>query len=501
MDKSPSEILLPKRKRKQSVVQKMAKLKKKSKKEKKKDKSGVQVVSVSDTSLVKTKVTNRPNRQGSRFKRNGNDVKMLPEDTPNLEIEDEYNYDSRITQDWDVHISNTPDDNDHDIRYKISENGEKTISAATFNELVKKLISPQIDMEYQEIFWFSYKCFAPTSMVLLKIRERLEDIDHNNPHTMSVKLRCFGILTTLVENNFEDFSDPMIKSVQDLIEEYKIYNKILAEKLERVLMNKMLGFNPVSIESHIKYPSPILPKIDEFELLDISPIEMARQLTLFDYSIFKHIRKSEFINQAWNKEQRKAPYLVLLIKRFNELNTYVTLSILREFDIRKRAKIFSHWILIAKQLFELKNYNSTASIIASLKNASIHRLKKTKARCKHLDTLKDLDSKLTPFDGYAVYKELIKHSAPPCIPHVGIYLTDLTYMNEAEDIIENRLINFGKLRKIYEIVHTYLQYQSTPYYFEEVDILQEFIINEIDLTAGIDEDSAFALSLEVEPRD
>ena len=50
-------------------------------------------------------------------------------------------------------------------------------------------------------------------------------------------------------------------------------------------------------------PSPIIPRnLKKIKLLDIEPLELARQLTIMDGRLFQRITPQECLGKAWPKE-------------------------------------------------------------------------------------------------------------------------------------------------------------------------------------------------------
>jgi hypothetical protein len=90
---------------------------------------------------------------------------------------------------------------------------------------------------------------------------------------------------------------------------------------------------------------------------------------------------------------------------------------------------------------------------------------------------------------------------PPCIPFLGIYLQDLTFIEDGNpDIIKQstNLINFAKQQKSAEVIREIKQFQSPPYIFQYVPEIQEFV--RFQLNASRDVDYLYERSLELEPR-
>ena len=74
-------------------------------------------------------------------------------------------------------------------------------------------------------------------------------------------------------------------------------------------------------------PLPILPKAKpKYKLLDIDPLEMARQLTIVEFDLYKQIRAIDCLNRA--KEQKGksavADHISTIIDHTNKVNIVIT---------------------------------------------------------------------------------------------------------------------------------------------------------------------------------
>jgi hypothetical protein len=77
---------------------------------------------------------------------------------------------------------------------------------------------------------------------------------------------------------------------------------------------------------------------------------------------------------------------------------------------------------------------------------------------------------------------------PPAIPYVGLYLTDLTFIDEANDAKIGDKINFYRCRKIARLIRELQTFQRVPYQLAVVAELQNKlknmnVMNEDKLTA------------------
>jgi son of sevenless-like protein len=85
---------------------------------------------------------------------------------------------------------------------------------------------------------------------------------------------------------------------------------------------------------------------------------------------------------------------------------------------------------------------------------------------------------------------------PPCVPFLGVFLTDLVFIEEGNKDMLNGLINFDKRRKVAYVIREIQQYQQTPYCLMAVPEIQSLLLSPDEVT----DDDLYKLSLELEPR-
>lgn len=102
---------------------------------------------------------------------------------------------------------------------------------------------------------------------------------------------------------------------------------------------------------------------------------------------------------------------------------------------------------------------------------------------------------------FTEYRAIIHSINPPCIPFLGIYLQDLTFIEDGNPNYlkkSNHLINFAKRAKTAEVIREIQQYQSSLYQLKPVEELQQFILANLQSTR--DEETLYSESLKLEPR-
>lgn len=87
----------------------------------------------------------------------------------------------------------------------------------------------------------------------------------------------------------------------------------------------------------------------------------------------------EFLGQAWMKNDKnsRAPHILLMTKRFNDVSRLVASEILRRPSLTARVAAIEKWAAVADISRCLHNFNGVLQICSAFTNSSVFRLKKT----------------------------------------------------------------------------------------------------------------------------
>ncbi|XP_048187514.1 ras-specific guanine nucleotide-releasing factor 2 isoform X1 [Perognathus longimembris pacificus] len=242
------------------------------------------------------------------------------------------------------------------------------------------------------------------------------------------------------------------------------------------------------------------PKAECFETL--SAMEMAEQITLLDHIVFRSIPYEEFLGQGWMKldKNERTPYIMKTSQHFNDMSNLVASQIMNYADVSSRANAIEKWVAVADICRCLHNYNGVLEITSALNRSAIYRLKKTWAKVsKQTKALMDKLQKTVSSEGrFKNLRETLKNCNPPAVPYLGMYLTDLAFIEEGTpNFTEEGLVNFSKMRMISHIIREIRQFQQTSYRITHQPKVTQYLL---DKALIIDEDTLYELSLKIEPR-
>jgi len=248
-----------------------------------------------------------------------------------------------------------------------------------------------------------------------------------------------------------------------------------------LVMSQTISVPPSPITSRLSEGAPKKLEVGKFEFKDLEPLDIAQQLTIIEFEMYKNLLESEFFNLAWrsDKKVKVSPNIAKLIDRFNAVSYWVATEIVMTIDLKERANVLRKFISVAESLKEMNNYNGLMEIVGGLNMWSITRLNETwnlLPRPVH-QTMEQLNEIMATQNNYKNYRSALKISKLPALPYLGVYLRDLTFIAENENYLdeEKKLINFEKLKMIGQLISELKKYQVTEFNFEINDALQIYL--------------------------
>uniref|UniRef100_A0A672QAU7 Ral GEF with PH domain and SH3 binding motif 2 n=1 Tax=Sinocyclocheilus grahami TaxID=75366 RepID=A0A672QAU7_SINGR len=223
-----------------------------------------------------------------------------------------------------------------------------------------------------------------------------------------------------------------------------------------------------------------------FDVLKVTPEEYAGQITLMDAPVFKAIQ----------------PEVSLL---FMIVSFWVVREILHAQTLKIRAEVLSLYIRTAKKLCDMNNLHAVMAVVSALQSAPIFRLAKTWALLSRKDkaTFERLEYLMSKEDNYKRLRDFISsQSMTSCIPYLGIYLSDLTYIDSAYPSTGSILENEQRSNLMNNILRIISDLQrSIEYDIPVLPHVQKYLnsVRYIEELQKFVEDDNYKLSLKIEP--
>ncbi|KAI8982521.1 ras guanine nucleotide exchange factor domain-containing protein [Pilobolus umbonatus] len=408
-------------------------------------------------------------------------------------------------------------------------NMEGNVKGGTLHSLVQYLTQhDQLDSKFNITFLLTYRSFSTTEELFEELFQRyqLQPPENLFPEEYEiwkekklklVRLRVFNVIKSWLETYFNEEQDkPLLPKIADFTEHVIVESmKFGADQLNKLINKRMMSEDSSQIRKMKlnvrtgEMPVPILPKnMKRIKFLELDPHELARQMTIMDFSLYSRIKPVECLDKNWGLPDTDTIHIAANVKasieHSNQVTAWVTDSILAKEELKKRAGVMKHWIFVAEKCRLLNNYNTCMAILSAFDNGSIGRLKRSweLISAKTMLILQNIRRLMGANRNFSEYREIIHKVNPPCIPFLGIYLQDLTFIEDGNSNYlkkSNNLINFAKRMKTAEVILDLQQYQSTHYLLNVVPDIQEFI--KTHLHSSREEEELYNLSLKLEPRE
>ncbi|XP_071544719.1 ras-GEF domain-containing family member 1B-like isoform X5 [Panulirus ornatus] len=273
-------------------------------------------------------------------------------------------------------------------------------------------------------------------------------------------------------------------------------------------------------------PADFIPQPTDITEVCESPLVMAQQLTHIELEKLSYIGPEEFVQafakdnlDACYKDLKKTSNLESYIQWFNRLSYLVATHACTHVKKKQRVRVIEWWIEVARECFNIGNFNSLMGIIAGLNMSIVSRLKKTWSKVQSAK-FSVLEHQMDPSSNFSSYRSTLKaamwRSAGAVddrqkivIPFFSLLVKDLYFLNEgcasrvkiSESSSSSRLpnghINFDKFWQLAKQVTEFMAWKQVTCPFEKVPD----VINYMQTTAVLTETGLALASFECEGPD
>ncbi|KAL3960440.1 hypothetical protein ACCO45_005557 [Purpureocillium lilacinum] len=438
--------------------------------------------------------------------------------------------------------------------HELMFNKEGQVTGGSLQALVERLTTHEStpDAAFVSTFYLTFRLFCSPVRLTEALIERFDYVGESPHMSGPVRLRVYNAFKGWLESHWKEQTDRDALQLMIPFAEGKLASVLpsagrrLSELAKRVsgegslvprLVSSM-GKTSTSIAQFVPadspVPQPIISKsqqnlLTSFKIgggmptiLDFDPLELARQITLRQMGIFCSIQPEELLASQWMKNGGvDAPHVKAMSALSTDLSNLVAETILQYTEIKKRAAAIKQWIKIAHKCHELHNYDGLMAIICSLNSSTISRLRKTwdAISAKRKEVLRALQEIVEPSQNNKVLRTRLHDHVPPCLPFLGMYLTDLTFVDignpatkqmslgtqsEEDSTGGLTVVNFDKHSRTAKIIGELQRFQI-PYRLVEVSDMQDWLAAQVRRVREGDQGNVqvtyYRKSLLLEPRE
>ncbi|XP_020638313.3 ras-GEF domain-containing family member 1C isoform X3 [Pogona vitticeps] len=394
------------------------------------------------------------------------------------------------------------------------------LTSASLDALIQHL-TPTADYYPEKAYIFT---FLLSSRLFLEPHELLSRVCHkcieqqqlDDPVLDKARIKKFGpkilqLLTEWTETFPYDFQEEkMIGCLKDIIHRIAPCDEGYWKKMNQLLqtLNQKLATLNHRQEGIVKINAAVSDKAVVFknkppsiqrEMMSVcsDPYTLAQQLTHVELERLSHIGPEEFVQAFVHKdplestkpcfsEQKKTSNLEAYVKWFNRLCYLVATEICMPAKKKQRAQVIEFFIDVARECFNIGNFNSLMAIISGMNMSPVSRLKKTWSKVKtakffilehQMDPTGNFYNYRTALRG-AAHRSLTAHSNREkiVIPFFSLLIKDIYFLNEGcANRLPNGHVNFEKFLELAKQVGEFITWKQVECPFERDDNIIHYL--------------------------
>lgn len=226
----------------------------------------------------------------------------------------------------------------------------------------------------------------------------------------------------------------------------------------------------------------------QVSILDIHPVELARQLTIVESRLFSSILPNEllFRTPTYPGAEYTTPGNARVHARAmalltTQLTNWIGECILRETELKARTHLLRYFVHVGTASLALQNFNLLMAVQGALNSSTIQRLKRTWAglSTRASNAFEAQRDVMEHTRNFSKYRERLR-SKGPLLPFLGLVLTDLTFCMSGNpefrsDATQEKVINMVRCTKLAAILDSVQQFQKQPFALVEVPEIQAYL--------------------------
>jgi hypothetical protein len=355
-------------------------------------------------------------------------------------------------------------------------------------------------------FLLTYKSVVSSQVLFSKIRERFRTCQ--KAHDNEGMMMTLDLFQHWLKKAGREIEQPILEAM-----------KVFAEKELKPIYPRRCAtmFDVIIAEKNIKLIGEVgAPEVQlgncvrslwtgKFKLTDLPVVELARQMTIWTIRHYYNVRRSEFLDGAWqnNRLKHRAPNLVAIIDHQNLIRSWVSTCIITTPKFDERLKVWNYLIDVMRELWEMQNYNDAFAVFGGFETSEmfrldVHRQCLPKKQRDFMDEVKKVFS-----EGGSTHKfirekheEALK-TGKPSIPFFGTLLADLfKYVDIEKSRTPDGKINITKFLKTYKYIKAIEVFKKKKYVFLPIEQVQ----NKLDNLNIVDPTALYVISMEIEPK-
>eukprot|EP01127_Copromyxa_protea_P002267 TRINITY_DN1215_c0_g1_i3.p1 TRINITY_DN1215_c0_g1~~TRINITY_DN1215_c0_g1_i3.p1 ORF type:complete len:452 (+),score=37.72 TRINITY_DN1215_c0_g1_i3:708-2063(+) len=372
---------------------------------------------------------------------------------------------------FDLELSDLKRFNPFEFSNKMTlvKDNDGSLAYGTWTQILKWQTSSDCDDLYHNDFLWTYKTFHEGTTNLHLFSSLVERYKQGKTEVI-IKHKVLGFIGAWIGKFGFDFfgsnSNRLSSKCLTWLGHLQLTEQdqevlFVVEQLQSLIKVKQLDFSTedVLLGQNLTINDIAEKDIENFIISDFSPQQLAHQMTLVDWKLWQMIQVEDFYVNG--------PSVKRMIEHFRRIAHWVEKMI----QVLPPLVVISFLVEVSWEFFSIGNFNGLMYLMPGItREKAIH--------ARHI--FPELPDRIAMH--YAELFEITKapvnikyfmeNANPPCIPFVGIFQMDASFLSHTM-LTDSQMINFTKKRHLAAIVSNLFKHQEgAGYEFEENQELQ-----------------------------